>query len=207
MNVNSDSPLSEAYRALRMNIQFSSSEYPVKTLVAASATSGDGRSTTVANLAIVYAQEGKKTLLIDGDLRNPSLHEMFKISKGPGLTNVLLDDRNWTSVVQESSIPRLSVLTSGITSLNPSDILASDRMQAMVQELKQHYDVILFDSPPLLNWTDGMVISSFCDGVFIIISQGKTKGPAVKKIQQNLEHAKVRVLGAVINKIKYRKTI
>ncbi|MBN2980280.1 MULTISPECIES: CpsD/CapB family tyrosine-protein kinase [Cohnella] len=204
---NPSSSLSEAYRALRMNIQFASGEDPVKTIMVTSPGNGDGKSTTIANLAVAYAQEGKKTLLIDGDIRDPSLHHLFSLSNVSGLTNALLNEKGWKSVIQATQIPRLSVMTSGITPLHPSDLLASEYLPDLISDIKQHFDIVLFDSPPLLTVTDGLKICSLCDGVFIVASQGKTKKALLKKVRQSLEHANARVLGVVLNKTKYSKIL
>jgi len=196
------SPMAEAYRTLRTNIQFSSVDRPIQALMVASAQSGDGKSTSISNLAITYAQEGKKVLLIDGDLRKPSLHHIFMLSNRAGLTNLLVSELPWQSSVNETHIPNLSVMPAGAIPPNPSEMLASDRMKSLLRELKQNFDMILFDTPPILAVTDGLIVSSLCDGVFIVIHSGKTKQALARKVVQNLEHAKARILGIVLNNIK-----
>ncbi|RUS45282.1 CpsD/CapB family tyrosine-protein kinase [Cohnella sp. AR92] len=202
---NPASPLAEAYRTLRTNIQFSGIDERVQFLMVASAQSGDGKSTTISNLAITYAQEGKKTLLIDGDLRKPSLHHMFGISNRLGLTNVLVNEHPWNSALRASDIPNLFIMTAGALPPNPSEILASQRMRNLMEELSEEFDMILFDTPPILAVTDGLIISSLCDGVVMVIKSGRTKHALARKLKQSLEHAKARIFGVVLNNVK-RKT-
>jgi protein-tyrosine kinase len=199
---NPTSPLSEAYRTLRTNIQFSGVDHHIQTVMVASAQSGDGKTTTISNLAITYAQEGKKTLIIDADLRKPSLHHMFMLSNRIGLTNVLLNEQAWSTAVRTSHIPNLSVMPAGAIPPNPSEILSSQRMKALLQELREHFDMILFDTPPILAVTDGLIISSMCDGVVMVVKSGRTKQGMARRLQQNLDHAKARVLGVVLNNVK-----
>ncbi|THF74691.1 CpsD/CapB family tyrosine-protein kinase [Cohnella fermenti] len=199
---NPTSPLAEAYRTLRTNIQFSSIDERIRTLMVASAQSGDGKSTTISNLAITYAQEGKRTLLIDGDLRKPSLHHMFAISNRTGLTNVLVNEQSWMSVVRSTHVPNLSVMAAGSIPPNPSEILASQRMKSLLEELGERFDMILFDTPPILAVTDGLIISSLCDGVVMVVKSGRTKHALARKLKLSLEHAKARIFGVVLNNVK-----
>ncbi|MFC5701780.1 CpsD/CapB family tyrosine-protein kinase [Cohnella faecalis] len=201
-HTNPSSPLSEAYRALRTNIQFSGIDERIQTLMVASAQSGDGKSTSISNLAIAYAQEGKQVLLIDGDLRKPSLHHMFLLSNRLGLTNVLLGGQSWKQSVRETHVPNLSVMPAGAIPPNPSEILASQKMKTLMDELREHFDIILFDTPPILAVSDGIIVSSMCDGVVIVVNSGKTKYAVAKKLQQSLDRAKARVLGVLLNNVK-----
>lgn len=196
---NPKSPVSEAYRSLRTNIQFSSVDEQMKVLMVASAQAGEGKTTTVSNLAVAYAQEGKKVLLIDADLRKPTIHEAFAVSNRTGLTHLLINQYSIAEVVKESSIPNLSVIPSGPIPPNPSEILASKRMLSLLVELKELYDVILFDTPPVLAVTDGLIIGSMVDGVILIVNSGRVKRELVRKAKANLEHVKARVLGVLLN--------
>jgi len=197
--INPKSPISEAYRSLRTNIQFSAIDQQMKVLMVASARAGEGKTTTITNLAITYAQEGKKVLLIDADLRKPSLHHVFHQTNRVGLTSLLLNQHLLTEVIRDTSVENLSMITSGPIPPNPSEILGSQRMQVLLEELKDMYDIILFDTPPVLAVADSLIVSSFCNGVILVIHAGKVKKELVKKAKANLDHVKARILGVVLN--------
>ncbi|MBW5448349.1 polysaccharide biosynthesis tyrosine autokinase [Cohnella sp. CFH 77786] len=203
---NPSSPVSETYRTLRTNVQFAAIDQPIRTLAVSSTHSGDGRTTTAANLAVSFAQEGKKTLLIDGDLRKPSLHQMFMIPNRSGLSDALIGERPSLSYVQETSTPGLNVMTTGTLPANPADVLSSRKMRSMLDEFKQHFDVILFDTPPVLAVADGLIVASFCDGVILVLNEGKTKHASAQKAMQYFGHAKARVLGVVLNNLKRKRS-
>lgn len=197
--VNPKSPVSESYRTLRTNIQFSAIDQPMKVLMVASASVGEGKTTTVTNLAVTYAQEGKKVLLIDTDLRRPSLHHVFQQSNRAGLTSAILNQQLLTDVIRETSVDNLYLITSGPIPPNPSEILGSGRMHMLIDELKGMFDVILFDTPPVLPVTDSLIVSSYCDGVILVVHAGKMKKEIVKKAKASLDHVKARILGVVLN--------
>jgi len=196
---NGNSPLAEAYRTLRTNIMFSAIDRPVRTILVTSAEPGDGKTTTVANLAVTYAREGKRTLIVDADLRKPSLHYMFMRSNRSGLTHALLRENDWPDIVQKTDIAGLHLMTAGSIPPNPTEVLSSKRLQELVEEWRQRYDVVLFDTPPLLAVTDAMILSALCDGVILVVKAGKTKIPAARKVLGQLEFAKARMLGTVLN--------
>lgn len=199
------SPISEAYRTLRTNILFSSIDEQIRTIMVASAQSGEGKTTTISNLAIAYAQEGKKVLLIDGDLRKPSLHKIFTVSNHTGLTSVLSNQSELQDVITETPIEHLHVITSGPVPPNPSEMLSSRKMKTVLEEMKEIYDVILFDTPPVLAVTDALIVSSLCDGVILVVNSSKVKKDLVKKAKANLEIANTRIFGVVLNNVKLGK--
>ncbi|MCQ6558902.1 CpsD/CapB family tyrosine-protein kinase [Paenibacillus mendelii] len=200
---NPTSPISESYRTLRTNIQFSSIEHQMKVLMVTSATRGEGRTTTVGNLAIAYAKEGKKVLLIDADSKNPTLHQVFTMANRVGLSSVLAGQNNWREVVKETNVQRLSLITSGPDSL---EMLGSDMMRDLLIEWREQYDIILFDTPPVLAATDGLVVSTICDGVVMVVIAGKVDRELVKKAKVSLEHVNARLIGVVFNQIN-RKNV
>ncbi|UVI31603.1 CpsD/CapB family tyrosine-protein kinase [Paenibacillus spongiae] len=202
------SPVTEAYRVLRTNIQFSSIDRPIHVIMISSAQRGEGKTTTVSNLAVAYAQEGKKVLLIDTDLRDPSLHHVFSLPNRVGLTSILSNQYGLQEVVRDTVVDNLSVITGGPIPPNPSEMLGSFKMQSLIDELRTEYDMILIDTPPVLAVTDGIVISVLCDGVIMVVDAGKVDKERVKKAKSSLEHANARILGAVLNKMnkKDRKT-
>ncbi|SDL25166.1 capsular exopolysaccharide family [Paenibacillus sp. ov031] len=202
---NPKSSSSEAYRKLRTNIQFSSIDSQIQTIMIASALSGEGKTTTIGNLAVAYAQEGKKVLLMDTDLRKPAVHRMFNLPNHVGLTSVLSSQYKVKEVLRETDVEGLQVLSSGPIPPNPSEMIGSRKMTALLQDLKEEYDVILFDTPPVLAVTDALIISSLCDGVILVVSAGKVKKDLVKKAKSHLEHVNARILGAVLNNIQVPK--
>ncbi|WP_339240268.1 CpsD/CapB family tyrosine-protein kinase [Paenibacillus sp. FSL R5-0517] len=199
---NSKSQISEGYRKLRTNIQFSSIDSHIKKIMVASAEAGEGKTTTISNLAVTYAQEGKKVLLIDADLRNPSLHQVFSVPNHIGLSSVLSNQYGVEEVLRESYIDNLQLFTSGPIPPNPSEMIGSNRMKRLMEKLEDQYDVIMFDTPPVLAVTDALIVSSLCDGVLLVVNSGKVKKELVKKTKAALEHVNARILGAILNNIK-----
>ncbi|SEC11450.1 CpsD/CapB family tyrosine-protein kinase [Paenibacillus sp. GP183] len=200
-DVNPKSPISESYRTLRTNIQFSAVDEDLKVLMVTSAGPGEGKSTTIANLAVAYAQSDKKVLLIDADLRKPTMHHTFRLTNRWGLTNLLTNQAEIEEVINSSSIPNLDVLTSGPIPPNPSEILSSKRMNTLLEELKKRYDIILIDSPPAIAVTDAQILATRCDGVILVIDSGKVKREIALKAKANLEHVQARLLGVVLNNV------
>lgn len=203
--INPSSPISEVYKTLRTNIHFSSIDSPLKAIMITSAVKGEGKTTTVCNLAVAYAQEGKRVLLMDCDLRSPSMHEMFSQSNRAGLTNILANQNQWQEVVRDTTIDTLSLLTSGPIPPNPAELLGSPRMEALMEELRDHYDMILIDVPPVLAVTDSLVMSALCDGVVLVVVAGKVDKELVKKAKASLEHVNARLIGAVFNRISRKE--
>ncbi|GGG21755.1 CpsD/CapB family tyrosine-protein kinase [Paenibacillus abyssi] len=197
--INPKSPISEAYRTLRTNIQFSSVDTQMQVMMVASAQTGEGKTTTISNLAVAYAQEGKRVLIIDADLRKPSLHHVFSQSNRVGLTSILSNQYSLQEVMKETNVEHLYIITSGPIPPNPSEMLASNKMSELLNELKEHFDVILFDTPPVLAVTDGLIVSALCDGVVMVVLAGKVKKELIKKAKANLEHVNARILGVVLN--------
>ncbi|MVP00494.1 CpsD/CapB family tyrosine-protein kinase [Paenibacillus lutrae] len=195
------SPISETYRTLRTNIQYSGVDGDIRTLMVTSATPWEGKSTTIDNLAVVYAQMDKKVLLIDADLRKPTAHRTFGITNRAGLTDVLTHQIEISEALKETEVPGLSVITSGTLPPNPSEILGSQRMAHLLLELKEKFDVILIDTPPVLAVSDAQVVASQCDGVLLVVSAGGVKRDLVQKARDNLQFVHARILGVVLNKV------
>ncbi len=196
------SPVSEAYRTLRTNIQFSNLDNPPRTMLVTSAGPGEGKSTTVANLAITFSQMGTKTLLIDADFRRPVLHSVFGLKKEPGVTNYLAGKASLDAVLKRSSVEGLDVVTCGVTPPNPSELLVSDKMKEFVAQLKNRYQMVLFDTPPVIAVTDAVVLSLLLDGVVIVASAGQTSHQGLARAKSLLENVDAKILGAVLNKIQ-----
>lgn len=200
------SPFTESYRTLRTNIQFSSLDKPIDTLMVTSASPGEGKSTTVANLATVIAQGGKRTILVDTDLRRPVLHEMFGLPNAVGVTNAMLmpEGSDLTPFLQKTEVENLWLLASGPQPPNPSELLGSHRMAELMKELGANADMLIFDSPPTLAVTDAAVLARQVDGVLLVVESAKTREAAAKRAAQGLLKVNANVLGVAVNRIAYR---
>lgn len=196
---NSKSPISEQYRTIRTNIQFASVDKEFKSLMVTSAGPGEGKSTTAANLAVVLAQQGKRVLLIDADLRKPTVHYTFKVSNIYGVTNVLTRQKTLQDTAVTTKIPDLDVLPSGPVPPNPSELIDTKSMTSLIEEAGVMYDYVLFDTPPVLAVTDAQVLSNKVDGVILVVSSGKTQIEGAVKAKELLSHAQAKILGTVLN--------
>ncbi|MCA9973709.1 MAG: CpsD/CapB family tyrosine-protein kinase [Anaerolineales bacterium] len=191
------SPVSEAYRALRTNLQFYSLDNPIRTLVVTSAAPNEGKSTTVANLAVTMAQSGRRTILVDCDLRRPSLHTLFDLRPEPGLTNVVLDDAAELPL-QATQVPNLWLLAGGPKPPNPADLLGSKRVDQLIAQLAEQADIVLFDAPPVIAVTDAAILGGKVDGVLLVVQAGKTRREHAERAKEMLAKAKVRLIGAAL---------
>jgi non-specific protein-tyrosine kinase len=194
------SPAAEAYRTLRTNLYFSSLDQALETLLVTSAAPGDGKSTTLSNLAVTMAQGEKRTILVDADLRRPALHKLFGVSNSQGLTTMAVQESALAKPpLAETGVDNLWLLPSGPLPPNPAEILGSRRMEEIIAALKTHADVVLFDAPPVIAVTDAAVLGTKVDGVLLVISAGKTRREHALRARETLERVKVRLVGAVLN--------
>lgn len=194
------SPAAEAYRTLRTNIDFSSLDRSIQTLLVTAVAPTDHKSITVANLAISMAQGDKKTILVDADVRRPTLHVLFGLNNDKGLTSLFIDAKGPIEpVLQATQVPNLQVLTSGPLPPNPAELLGSPRMRAVIEALKAQADIVLFDAPPVIAVTDASVLSSRVDGVLLVVEAGQTRREQAKRAKQQLEKLHIRVIGAVLS--------
>jgi capsular exopolysaccharide synthesis family protein len=194
-----NSASAEQFRTLRTNMQFIQIDTRLKTIVVTSSYPSEGKSTIAANLSIVLAQQEKKVLLIDTDLRKPSVHYSFKLSNSTGFTNVVTNQTGLKSAVKRSSTPNLSILSSGPLPPNPSELLGSNRMKRFVEEAKKQYDYIIFDAPPVNAVTDGLILSSIVDGTILVVRHSNTEIDAAKKAVSSIKKVEGNLLGAVLN--------
>lgn len=204
-HTNSKSPISEAYRTLRTNIQFSSVDKPIKTLVITSSMMSEGKTTTITNLAETFAQAGNRVIIVDADLRRPRVHQVFGVSNQQGLTNVLAGQVDLKDVVKVAG-SQINILTSGPIPPNPSELLGSTKMKELVQVLSDHYDIVLIDTPPVNVVTDAAVLSTLVDGVILAIASGKTEIEAGKRALKSLEAVNANVMGTVMTMVPVTKT-
>jgi len=196
------SPISEAYRSLRTNMLFTDIDKSVKSILISSAGPGEGKTTTVSNLAITYANLGKKTLLIDTDLRRPVLHKVLNLTKEPGITNFLSGDiDDFSLIIKKTEINNLFAVTSGIIPPNPSELLGSSKMRELIDSLEKEWDIILFDSPPLVAVTDATMVSKAIDKIIIVVKVGSTDKKAFEHTIQNLKNVDAPIGGIVLNAV------
>ena len=193
------SPAAEAYRTLRTNIQFSSLDKPLRTLLATSTAPDEGKSTTIANLAVTIAQAEQRVILVDCDLRRPTLHSLFDLPNEVGLTTMILAAEDAETPLQETSVPGLSLLTSGPLPPRPADILGSRRMEAVIARLRSEADIVLFDTPPVVAVTDAAVLATRVDGVLLVFQAGRTSRERGRQARQILEKVKANIIGVVLN--------
>ncbi|MEA3338219.1 MAG: polysaccharide biosynthesis tyrosine autokinase [Chloroflexota bacterium] len=197
------SPVSEAYRILRTNIQFSALDDPPKTLLVTSSNPTEGKSTTLANLGVVMAQQGQSVVIIDSDLRRPVQHRIFQVPNNAGLTNALLQDKpSATDFLQTTRIDNLKVLTSGPLPPNPAELLGSSRFREMLKDMENQVDIVLLDSPPVLAVTDAAILGRQVDGVLLIIDAGKTRRQMAVSAKDSMEKIGTNILGVVLNRLK-----
>ncbi|MFQ5710008.1 MAG: GumC family protein, partial [bacterium] len=200
------SPVTEAYRTLRTNLQFSESESKLQAFLVSSAGPGEGKSTTTANLAIAMSQQGVRTILVDSDLRRPVQHRLFEIEKSRGLSNILVGKSTLDEAIQATGIENLDALTCGILPPNPSELLGSKRMKDLVAQLKERYEVCLFDSPPLIAVTDAAVLGQELDGVLLVVKSGQTHQDALIRGVELLDNVRARILGVLLNDVSRANT-
>lgn len=197
--LNPRSPISEQYRTIRTNLQFAAVDSDLRTLLITSSGPGEGKSSTTANLAIVFAQQGKKVLLVDADLRKPTVHYTFRVDNRVGLSSVLVGEMDYLKAVDASEEENLDILSSGPIPPNPSEILGSKAMQQFINQAKETYDLIIFDTPPVLAVTDAQVLANIVDGTLFVVRSKTTDQESAKKAKELLEPAKAKLLGAVLN--------
>jgi len=196
-------PAAESYRVLRTNIHFAAVDAPVRTLLVTSSNPGEGKSTTAANLAFAMALDGKKVILVDTDLRRPSLHKLLGLKSVPGVTDVLLGHTTLNeALVENEDLPNLKTMTAGSTPPNPSELLNSRTFRNLVNEMSNRADIVIFDSPPVLVTADAPILASQLDGTVLVVETGQTKKTALRRSVQLLRQARANVLGAAYNKMR-----
>ena len=195
---NPKSVAAESYRTLRTNIQYSSFDNPVKSIVITSSEPGEGKSTTSANLALSFAQDGKKVILIDCDLRKPVVHKEFQISNSRGLSEFLIGRTEFSKVIYKHE-SGLHVLPSGTIPPNPAEMLASRAMEHLLTQLEEKYDYIILDTPPVNAVTDSKILSTKVDGTILVVKYGYTKKDGVIEAVKGLRAVKANIIGTVFN--------
>ena len=195
-------PGAEAYRVIRTGIQFAQAGKELQTIALTSCTPNEGKSMTIANLAIVLTQAGKSVLIMDCDMRNPTVHKNFNLSNKVGLSSCISMGTAVADAVQETGIEGLDALTAGVIPPNPSELLGSERMKNILQRAKEEYDYVLIDTPPVLPVTDSLVLGRMVDGLILVIDSGEIKVEMAREVKSQLVHAGANILGVVLNKVR-----
>lgn len=203
------SGISEQYRTIRTNLKFSFLDPNFKTLAIMSALPSEGKSTVSANLAVSWAEENKKVLLMDVDLRRPTVHQSFKVSNRYGLSNIITSSSktvNISEMIDHSGVENLDILTSGPIPPNPAELLGSERFNQLLEFLKGQYDFIILDAPPVDTVTDGQIVATEADGVALVVPQGIANKDAVIRAVKLLKQVKANILGAIMNRFTVAET-
>ncbi len=199
-----DSPFSEQYRTIRTALLFSMEEKNRRALAVTSPMPQDGKTATACNLAASLAKTGKRVVLVDADLRKPRLHQVFRTKNLGGLTNYLLTGLSWDDLLRATPIPTLFLITAGPVPPDPLELLGSDKMAALVAQLKKDFDFVLVDTPPVLAVSDALVIGSRLDGAIMVVRRGRTPREALRRAQERLEEHNIENLGVVLNGVRMR---
>ena len=204
--VDPSSPIAEQYRTIRTNIQFASSaDKQIKTIVVTSSGPAEGKSTTSANLAVVFAKSGQRVLLVDADMRKPTVYKTFNLNNASGLSTVLSTSTSVLEAAKKTVIDNLSVLTSGPKPPNPSELLGSARMNQVMEEAKNLYDVVIFDMPPVVAVTDAQIMASKADGTILVVRENVARKESLTKARDLLNMVQARIIGVVYNGAEHSK--
>jgi capsular exopolysaccharide synthesis family protein len=201
MEEGAESPHAEAYRVLRTNLLFSRKDDKLNSIAVVSAGAGEGKSTTVFNLATIFAQNGNRVVIVDSDLRRPVLHKMLHVTNSIGVTNYLLKQNTLEEVIQTTNLPTLDFLASGKLPSSSLGILSSTQMRELITELKQRYDFVFFDSPPIMGVSDASILASVVDMTLQVIQYRRYPQPMNIRAKQMIEKVGGNLVGIVLNNI------
>jgi tyrosine-protein kinase len=201
------SPISEAFRSLRTNIQFTSVDHPLRSLLVTSPSPQDGKSTVAVNLGASLAQSGFRVAIIEADLRRPQIHKRLSLGNRQGISGVFVQPQVvLNGALQKTSVENLYALTSGTIPPNPSELLGSEKMQEIIRKVNEQADFVLLDTPPVTAVTDAVVLASRVDGVLLVVKPGSTKLAACKQTVEQLERVGAHILGVVLNDVEWKRS-
>ena len=196
------SPISESYRSIRTNIEFASLDSVPQKILITSTGLHEGKSLTVANLAVSMAQSGKSVLVLDADMRNSTQHKLFGLDNGQGLSRALVQDRDFRDYIKETNVPGLMVLTAGPIPPNPAELVGSKRMKRLIEEASEQFDIVLIDTPPVIVVTDAAILAQKVDGVILVLASGEVNKDDAQTAKEHLDNVGAKVLGTILNKVK-----
>lgn len=191
--------ISEQFRTIRTNINFTLPDIKTKKILITSSIPGEGKSTIAANLGIVFAQEGKRVLIVDADMRKPTMHYTFNFFNITGLSNLLSKEKELQDVIQDTFIYKLSIMPSGPIPPNPSELLSSSNLDSLISAVDEYFDIVIFDAPPLLSVTDAQILSNKCDGTILVVGTGYVEKPLVQKAKSILMASRANIVGVILN--------
>lgn len=197
---NPKSPVAEAYRNIRTNLSFMSPDKTLKTIIVTSSAAAEGKSLTLVNIALSMAQNAKKVIIIDADLRKPMQHKFFEMSNFAGLSGILTGEIDFAEGLRETNTDNIEIISTGVIPPNPAELLSSLRMEELIKKAEEKADIVLIDTPPVIAVTDASVLANKVDGVILVTASHQTDKDILVKAKENLDRVHANVLGVVLNK-------
>ncbi|NIA23855.1 MAG: polysaccharide biosynthesis tyrosine autokinase, partial [Proteobacteria bacterium] len=196
---NPESPIAEAYRVIRTNLQFASIDNPLKSILVTGVQPEDGKTTTVCNIAITYANMGLNTVVVDTDLRKPQVHRMFGMENKSGISNYLIEKNRISDIVHKTNIKNLSIVPAGRIKGNFGEILNSEKMKKFIGSMREKFDIVLYDSPPVLSVADPLILGAQMDGIILVVRYGVTNKDAMMHVKKIISQHSTKLIGVLLN--------